>query len=329
MSVVIPVFNEPTEAAATVGSLIVALAAAPAFTDAEIVIADDGSGVDVFGPAKAAAGAVSIRHERLRQNAGRFEARRSGLLSARGDYVLFVDAGVAISPGSLAFIAERLETGRVVWNAHTEFETGENLYGLFWAVVSSVAFGDYVDTPRETSFGVDDFDRFPKGTTCFFAPRELLLTAFASFHSHYADTRNSNDDGPIIRWIAARQRINIAPGFACTYTPRRDLRAFVRHAVHRGTVFVDGHSTTESRFFPIVTAFFPLSALLAGASLRQPKLLPAAAIGVSAAAGAVAARRGRTGREVAAFTLLAPVYATAHGIGMWRGLLLALAARRR
>lgn len=329
LSVVIPVFNEPDQAVETIHSASAAIAEASGFADSEIVVSDDGSTIDVATPAMAAASAVPVRVERSPRNAGRFEARRAGLAAAQGDLVLFVDAGVTVVPGSLAFVIARVDEGRQVWNAHTVTRTDGNPFALFWNVVSSLAFGSYVDDPRETSFGPDDFDRFPKGTTCFLAPRALLLEAFDSFRSAYADTRNANDDGPIIRRLAEQQPINIAPGFACVYTPRRTLRSFVKHALHRGVVFVDGHGRRESRFFPVVVAFFPVSAALVLAAVKRPVVVPAVVLGVSGLAAVAAARRHRSGAEIASFAALAPVYAVAHGLGMWRGVVLAASARLR
>jgi glycosyltransferase involved in cell wall biosynthesis len=329
LSVIIPVLNEADQCAATIRSVTAAIAESGAFADSEIIVADDGSTEDIAGPAGAAATTVPVRVERLPHNEGRFAARRAGLAAATGQYVLLIDAGVTIEGGGLGFIAERISDGREVWNAHTVMKTGGNPFALFWSVVSSLAFGDYVDNPRETSFGVENFDRFPKGTTCFFAPRDLLVAAFASFRSQYTDVRNANDDGPIIRSIAEHRPINIAPAFACVYTPRRTLPSFVRHALHRGVVFVDGHGRRESRFFPVVVAFFPVSAGVAAVAIRRPVVVPLLAAGIAGVAGVVAGRRRRTTDEVASFAALAPVYAVAHGLGMWRGAALLIAERLR
>jgi glycosyltransferase involved in cell wall biosynthesis len=329
LSVVIPVYEEPDQVAETVSSVRAALAAAPGLAPAEIVVADDGSMKDVVTPARAAAGDVAVRTERLDVNSGRFEARRAGLHAATGELVLFIDAGVTISEDSLAFVAPRIAEGRDVWNAHTTIDAAGSPLALFWNVVSALAFGAYVDDPAETSFGAEEFDRFPKGTTCFLAPRALLLDAFAAFRTAYADTRNANDDGPIIRFVAERSRINIAPGFRCVYRPRRDVRSFVKHAVHRGVVFVDGHGRRESRFFPIVVAFFPVSAAVAALAARRPAVVPATVAATVLAAGAAAAAKRRPGGEVASFAALAPLYLVAHGLGMWRGAALAAGARLR
>jgi hypothetical protein len=103
------------------------------------------------------------------------------------------------------------------------------------------------------------------------------------------------------------------------YVPRTSFGRFVRHAVHRGTVFVDGHGTPASRFFPAVVAFFPLSTALAVGSARRPALAPAAAAACGLAAALYGVRAGRSRREVAVLATVTPLYAVAHGIGMWRG----------
>jgi len=180
-----------------------------------------------------------------------------------------------------------------------------------------LAWRDYFDDPRPTSYGLADFDRYPKGTTCFLAPRALLLDAFAQFRSSYADIRLANDDTPVLRAVAAQERIHLSPEFACVYSPRTNATSFFRHAVHRGTVFVDGHGTPESRFFPAVVAFFPLSAAL----LLRPRLLPAALAGCGLAAVAYGALAGRPGRDLRTLGLVTPLYALGHGLGMWRGAL--------
>jgi hypothetical protein len=208
--------------------------------------------------------------------------------------------------------------GETVWNGHVYVESA-SAFGVFWSLLAELAWRDYFDNPRTTSFGEEEFDRFPKGTTCFLAPRDLLLSAFSTFRTHYRDIRLANDDTPILRTVAARTRIGISPRFACRYSPRTTLARFLRHAVHRGTVFLDGHGTPESRFFPAVVAFFPLSAALAVASLRRPLLVPAAAVSVGIAAAVYGVQAERSRREVEVLAAVTPLYALGHGLGMWRG----------
>jgi len=318
LTVVIPVLDEASRIGETIAAARAAAEASPFET--EVVVVDDGS-TDGSGEAAEGAGARVVSQS----NRGRFEARRVGLAAARGELVLFLDARVRLAPTALAFVAGNLELGRRVWNGHVVVESAGNPFGRFWDVVSALAFRRYFDEPRTTSFGSEDFDAYPKGTTCFFAPRELLEQAFDAFETRFADVRRANDDTPLIRWIAGRERIWISPEFACSYGPPASLRRFLRHAFHRGVVFVDGHGRRESSYRPVVLAFYPVSLAALALAVWQPLAVPALVVAVAGSAALVAARQGRPRADVASFALLAPVYGAAHGLGMWR----ALTLRRR
>jgi glycosyltransferase involved in cell wall biosynthesis len=316
LSVVMPVFNEERQLPATIDAL--ATAVDRSGFDAELLVVDDGSTDASAEVVRASALGRIVFHVDRQGNRGRFVARRVGLSAAMGEYVLFVDARVRLFPDALRFVHGRLPEERV-WNGHVHVEA-DSILGDFWRLLAELAWRDYFDDPRTTSFGLADFDRYPKGTTCFFAPRELVESAFARFATRYSDIRLANDDTPILRAIASSERIHISPEFACVYSPRTTAAAFARHAFHRGVVFVDGHATPSSRFLPYVVAFFPLSAALARAAVRRPAVIPAAAAGCGVVAAAYGARTGRTSRELATLAVATPLYAVAHGLGMWRGL---------
>lgn len=325
LTVVMPVYNEAAHLNDTIAALVKAVERSEFVT--ELVLVDDGS-TDESSEVVRQALAERLPLRVISQpNCGRFEARRAGLEAADGEYVLLLDGRVRLHPGSLEFVYGRLAAGETVWNGHVYVEADGNPYGAFWNVLVELVWSEYFANPRTTSFDAQSFERYPKGTTCFLVPRRLLLDALGVFRSRYADVRHANDDTPLIRWIAARERIHLSPSFSCAYRPRATLSSFLRHSVHRGKVFLDGHGRSESRFFPLVLAFFPVSAGLAVASLRRPGLVPGLALTGAAAAAAVAARSGRSAFETASFSALAPVYAAAHGIGMWRGA--ALIARGR
>lgn len=325
LSVVVPVFNEAPHLGGTIAALVEAVESSG--FEAELVVIDDGSTDE---SAEAARDALADRLPMtlvVQPNRGRLEARRAGIEAARSEWVLLLDGRVRVRRDSLSFVRARLAAGEVVWNGHVHVDSVGNPYGTFWNVVAEMAWRTYFDDPRTTSFGVEDFDLYPKGTGCFLAPRALLLEALGAFRSGYADPRNANDDTPLIRWIAERERIHLSPSFSCDYRPRTTFGSFVRHSFHRGVVFLDGHGRRESRFYVATTAFFPVSAGLALASIRRPAVLPAVALAVGASAGALAAISRRPAFETASFAALAPVYAAAHGAGMWRGL--ALLVRQR
>jgi glycosyltransferase involved in cell wall biosynthesis len=316
LSVVMPVFNEASHLPGTIEALVAALDTSG--FEAELLIVDDGSSDGSADAARTGTdGRVALR-VLVQPNRGRFEARRAGLSAAQSEYVLFLDARVRLRPGALRFVQPRLAT-EPVWNGHVDIEA-ENVFADFWRLLAELAWRDYFDHPRTTSFGLAEFDRFPKGTTCFLAPRTLLESAFARFTSHYDDVRLANDDTPILRAVAAQERIHISPQFSCVYSPRTTLGKFLRHAVHRGTVFLDGHGTPDSRFFPVVLAFFPVSAGLALAALRRPGLVPVALAVCGLAAAGLGLQAGRSRRDAAVLATVTPLYAVGHGVGMWRGL---------
>src|SRR5207249_6759804 len=115
----------------------------------------------------------------------------------------------------------------------------------------------------------------------------------------------------------------------CSYRPRSTLAGVVRHSVRRGVVFLDGHGRRDSRFFPLAVTFFPVSALLVAAAWRRPSAAPIAALSVSAGGALFGLARHRSKAEIASLALLAPVYALAHGLGMWRGPIMIAGPRPR
>jgi len=320
LSVVIPVYNAREYIAKTVDTAVNEIERTG--FDAEIVLVDDGSSDGSAAVAeKACAGRLPFTVV-SQPNRGRFEARRVGVETGSGEWILLLDSRLVLAPDALQFVAERLDQGEEVWAGQLDMEVDGDPYGTFWKLLAELAWNDYFDNPRTTSFGATDFDRFPKGTGCFLVRRQLLLDAIGSFRSRYSDLRYANDDGPLIRWIAERERVNVSPRFAGLYIPRSRLSAFVRHSFHRGTVFLDGHGRSESRFYPVVIGFYPASVVLALAAFRRPLVAPAVAAAAAVAAGALGVKRRRAPFEIASLALLAPVYGLAHGAGMWRGLVL-------
>jgi glycosyltransferase involved in cell wall biosynthesis len=323
LSVVIPVYNEAEWIGRCVEDLMTALQRSPFRDRAELVIVDDGSGA----PTKEALSRLSpgIPMRILEQeNSGRFAARRAGIGAAQGDLVLMLDSRVTLAPDALRFVGANLDGhGLPVWNAHVDIDTAGNPFARFWRVVAHAAWPDYLRNPRTMSYGLEDFDRYPKGTTCFLAPRGALVRAIDKFHSLYEDLRFSNDDTVLIRSIAEEQPIGLSPGFACRYHARDSLPRFLRHTYHRGTVFVDGFGRPGTRFFWVVAAFFPASVAFAVLAARRPAWALALAASVPLVAGGGATAIRRPPADALAFALLSGPFTVSYSAGIWRGGLLA------
>jgi glycosyltransferase involved in cell wall biosynthesis len=329
LSVVIPIYNEPAWIGPVVDDLVASVSRSP-FENVELIVVDDGSDTRTQTALEGLHAPFPLRVLR-QENSGRFAARRAGIEAAAGDLVLLLDARVSIGPDALAFVVSDFDrTGQLpIWNAHVEMDLRGNPFGRFWRVIEFMAFRDYLGNPRTTSYGLEEFDRYPKGTTCFMAPREMMLEAVAGFRSYYEDLRDANDDTPIIRALAEQQPINISPGFSCLYRPRGSLRPFVRHAFHRGGVFVDGYGRPGTRFFAVIVAFYPVSLLTMALAVRRPRqaVVAAAAAPIAAAGLGVALERPR--EDSVALATVGPLWLGAFAAGMWRGLWLALRASRK
>jgi glycosyltransferase involved in cell wall biosynthesis len=329
LSIVVPVRDEPRWIGQAVADLVAAVGRVD-LDEVQLIVVDDGSAA----PTRDAIASLRVPFD-LRvihqPPSGRFAARRAGVELARHAWVLLIDSRVSVRPDALQYVlSEQSVAGELaVWNAHVDIELARNPYARFWNVLTELAFREYFAAPRRTSYGTEDFDRFPKGTTCFLAPRDLLLTAMGEVRSMYDTLEHANDDTLMIRAIAERQAINISPGFSCLYRSRTTLRGFLRHAMHRGGVFVDGYGRPGTRFFPVVWAFFPMSLMAAGAAVRRPRWAVRALLAAPAvlAVGLLGARRSP--RDAGVVALLAPAWSAAFGAGMWRGLLRAARARRR
>ncbi|MFI5607211.1 glycosyltransferase family 2 protein [Amycolatopsis sp. NPDC051903] len=326
LSVVIPVYNEQDWIERSVGALVTAAGAAG--WPVEIVVVDDGS-TDAT-PEKLAA--LQRRHGitvLVQPNSGRFEARRAGLAKASGQQVLLVDSRVIVDETSLAFLRDQLvaHPERTVWNGHINVESAHNPYAGFLAGMVKIPWRRYCANPRLMSFGIEEFDVFPKGTGFFSAPREVLENASAAFESLFDDSRLASDDTGVLRWIAERHRIFLAPQLSATYHGRDSFKKFAAQSYFRGTTFVDSYLASPGPARNGLFAALAVGVLGLGLAARRPKTAAALAAAGSAAAGAAVTRFGATKSEARAVALLAPVFGAGFGAGAVRGLVLALRTR--
>lgn len=328
MSVIIPVYNEPHWLGVSVAAVI-QVARESAFDLLEVIVVDDGSDKVTKKAMSDLERAGTVRVVGHSENRGRLAARTTGLNAARGEYVLFVDARVSIKPGSLAFVSEQIDKPAFqVWNATVDIDDTSNPFARFWQIIAELAWPAYFVANERVSYGPEEYDKYPKGTGCFFAPRVDLIDALTSTTSHFSDTRRGSDE-LFLRRLVERHRFNIAPGFSCVYRARPSFRGFVRHAHHRGVFFVDGFLRPGTRFFRSLLAFFPLSALAVATAVRHPGRASRLLLGAPllAVVGGVAKRRSL--RDIRVMASLSLPWLLAFSTGIWRGLALLIRDRLR
>jgi len=245
LSIVIPAFNSSGWITDCLQHLSLALRNAE-ITDAEVIIVDDGSTDGTRQEAQQFSG-IAV-HVISQENQGRFLARENGLVNCTGSHVLFLDTRVFLAETSLTFVLPYLkDPDTSLWTAHVEANTDGNPIARFWRAIESIFWRRYMKNPTTTSFGLEDFDYYPKGTTALIAPAGLIRDAIAAFRPTVTDWRKVNDDTALLRYAAERTRVNISPQYACTYNARTNLKAFLHHANHRGSVLIDGYLRKGTR----------------------------------------------------------------------------------
>jgi Glycosyl transferase family 2 len=328
LSVVIPVYNEESWIRRSVAA--VTASAEEAGLPLDLVVVDDGSTdrtPEVLRELAAEHGLRVISQA----NAGRLAARGAGLAQAREDWVLLLDSRVIADRAALSWvratIAEHPE--RQVWCGHVDAVTDGNLYAAFWSGLVKIGWRRYMADPRLVSFGADEFDAYPKGTTGLLIPRALLDEAIGAFESMFENENLSSDDTRLLRWVAERTRIWISPDFRFRYHGKEGGRKFLKQSYFRGTTFVDGYLGQPGPVRRVLLGAIGLGAVGAAASLRRPAVAVAGLGAVTALVPAVVARVGGSRDEVRSAALLTPVFAATFGAGVLRGLLLAARGGRR
>ncbi|RJQ77408.1 glycosyltransferase family 2 protein [Pseudonocardiaceae bacterium YIM PH 21723] len=326
LSVVIPVFNEPVWIRRSIDALFAASSCAGWRLD--VVVVDDGSTDDT---GKVLAELVEQHGIRVitQVNSGRFAARQRGMAEVTGDFLLLLDSRVILHSEALRFLGAQLaeHPDRLVWNGHINVDAAGNPYAAFWAALEKIGWRRYLAKPRLMSYGLDEFDAFPKGTGMFCGPADLLRAATQHFETLYDDVKFASDDTGMLRWIAGQQRFHIAPEFNAIYHGRDSFKKFVKHCNFRGTTFVDSYLGHAG---PVRTVL--IAAILLGFGwLAVLVLWPLVAISLVLlgllGAGALVRRCGASWAEVRATVWLAPIFAASFGAGVLRGLWLAGKAR--
>lgn len=327
LSVIVPTFNGALWLPETIKHIEASLHHAK-IKKCEILVINDGSQdntVEVV--TKLALSSNYVIRIITQANGGRFMARRTGTKGAKYPNLLFVDTRVYIGEESLKYIVEQnsLDSTRNVWCSHVRVNSTGNIYARFWDAIAFVAWRKYFKNPRDVSYGIKDFDNYPKGTTCFFIKKDILEEANSWFIKNTKDIKTSNDDTLLIRHIAEKNSINVSPDFWCLYHARTSIRQYTKHVFHRGRVFVDGFLRNDgNRFFWPLIIFLVLSVIvpvflvfnlnmmsvfiLFGLAGWIAELMLVIALGVPT-------------KDSLSLFILSPIFAVFYGLGIWRAVL--------
>lgn len=325
VSIAIPAFNEEKSLTRCLASVLANLEASPPTAGVEIVLLDDGSD---DGTAALAASLIGSRGRVIsRPNRGRAASRRALVDHARGEFIMMVDAHVELGSGVLSWWLETRDRPSIL-NGDVSVELNSP-YAQLWDTLTTFGWREYLTNRRPVSFGLDDFDRFPKGTGMFLAPREVWLEAYAdSGLDEAAPGAVVSDDTRLLRALAAKHRIWLHPEFEGVYfSPRTSLPQFMSNARYRGETFVDSYWESPSvvgRATRALPAAAAVALLVGGLAPRRSRaasagLVAAAAIVPSIGVAAMAVAGGKPPTQAVVSASLAPAFALAFGTGLVRG----------
>lgn len=323
VSIIIPVYNSEGWIGRTLSGIEKSLKKSN--FDAEIIVVDDGSTDRSVAEIKQfqqkyKGSFLCIEQE----NKGRYVARKAGIEASTKDSILFIDSRIDVGEQSLKFLSEQLDVDTdQVWNGHVDVDKKGNIFARFWDAIVCIAWRRYFKKPRRTSFGIEDFDHYPKGTGFFFVPKSRLVAAMSHFEKNSSNLKFSSDDTLLIRYLAERQPINLSPEFSCVYHGRSTLKGFLKHAYNRGQFFVDGFLRRGTRFF------YPLIAVLVASIIGavalvvsfDPVILWLIGLLLLFAAGLFVGGKifGVETKDAASLAFLGIPFALVYLAGIWRG----------
>lgn len=322
LSVIIPAYNAALWLPKSVPKIAEEIKRAN-IQKAEIIIVNDGSTDDTARVAES----LKLPYETktiTQSNSGRFIARRAGVQTARYKYVLFIDTRIFIGKNALKHVKQNLDPANdtLIWTSHVVIDKKGNIYARFWEALTFIAWREYFANPRDCSYGIKDFDRYPKGTTCFIAPKNIVVEANKWFENQTKNEKASNDDTLLIRRMARSHNVNLSPKFYCTYHARTSLRQYIRHTYHRGKVFVDGFLRRDgNRFFWPLVAFLILSVIIPISLVFIPEqiiLWLVAFLAVWLVELILALLLRVPFKDATSLFLLTPVFVLVYGAGIWK-----------
>lgn len=321
LSVVIPAYNAAQWLPVSIPKTVQAIKNA-GIKRAEIIIVDDGSSDDTASVGRSLKLDYPVKVV-SQKNGGRFLARCTGVDHARYEYVLFIDTRIFIGENALKHVVSHLDAKKdtLVWTSHVIIDKKGNPYARFWEALTFISWRKYFANPRDCSYGIKDFDHYPKGTTCFFVPKAIIKEANDWFKTNTRNQKASNDDTLLIRRIAGKHRINLSPKFFCTYHARTNLKQYSKHVYHRGKVFVDGFLRRDgNRFFWPLVGFLALSVAVPVFLIIYPHYI-GFALGLLGAAWVLelltALLLKVPGKDALSLFILSPLFAVLYGAGIW------------
>jgi len=114
-----------------------------------------------------------------------------------------------------------------------------------------------INSQETINYGLDDFDRYPKGTGLFLAQKTDWLNAFKKVDLRQSWIAPISDDTKLLRILASEGEIWIDHKFSAEYEPRTRMTKFIKNGFYRGRTFVDSYWESPTIFGFLVKTIIP------------------------------------------------------------------------
>ena len=242
----------------------------------EIIVVNDGSTdstknlLQIFSTELIYKNKLKVIHNKKSQ--GRFEARRQGAVSAKGELVFFLDSRIYLIPGTTEKIISSLQKHSFLMGM-TIIDISKSVFNLYWERTHAWIYRKhYQDVKKGFYLSSENYEQYSKGTGLLVALKDDFLKACDKLGS----VKIMADDTLLIQEIVQKHPIYVTSEFQFGWEPRQNLSEFLVRLFDRGPGFVQYH------FFKQRTRFFYASLLaftfgifvLWGSWVQSSSLLP-------------------------------------------------------
>jgi glycosyltransferase involved in cell wall biosynthesis len=282
----------------------------------EVIVVDDGSTDETAEIASR----HPIRLVRLPENRGRIEARHRGATEARFETLVFNDVRVIPERDLLEKISQR--GYEPVIPDIRDYDGSNWGFARFFYLLRCRLYAPFYPLSKERGefwITADNFDRVPKGTTCFVCSRARWLAS----QPEKAD-RETSDDTRILRKIVATKPILRTVSVSARYLQRAAFSAVLPHTCERGPRFADYYLRPGGRYFMLYAGIWGFIVLALLLDIMDSRFgMVAAGLGLAAYAGA-AAYLCRRWSDLVVVAVCLPAVTAAFGLGILKWQILQL-----
>lgn len=207
--------------------------------DYEVVVVNDGSTDGTLDIVKRHKNVRLINHEK---NLGRFDARKTAMIEAKYDNLLYIDSRCLAPKDILRNLKDKKDN---VIIGHSRGLKKETIFEVFYSAIRRQFFRKYYkESKQRIVLTKENFDIYPKGTTVFFIKKNILKDIIDKYGQTF--NRESSEDTRLFSYILEKDNIIIDPDLWIINYGRDDIRKSLHHVIERGLHYTDYYLKRKS-----------------------------------------------------------------------------------